>query len=96
MEDKIFPEPAVAGVLTREFVEARIHTDHPEDEKRERNRAKQDELQGSRTTPYYVLVDPVSGKVVGTSVFLFDVPKFRDFLEEGIETKRERRTVATR
>ena len=30
MEEKVFPDPAVAAVLSEKFIEARIHTDHDE------------------------------------------------------------------
>ena len=56
MEEHLFPRPAVAEVLERRYVEARLHTDG------QRNLQKilelQDELAASAATPFYVIVDP--------------------------------------
>ena len=91
MEGNVFPEPAVAGVLTREYIEARLHTDHPNEERRERNLALQDEIQGSLATPFYFLVDPVSQEVLGQFAgSTFDVEKFADFLRSGVEAREAR------
>jgi hypothetical protein len=56
MEEQIFPSPAVAGLLTENFVEARIHTDH--NEKGEAQRKMQQDMVGLVAAPYYVIVDP--------------------------------------
>lgn len=86
MEETIFPRPAVAGVLARHYVEARLHTDHPDDAIRERNLALQDELQGSLATPYYVLLDPLTEEVLNRYPgATFDADVFRAFLSESVE-----------
>ena len=86
MEEKIFPQPAVAGVLTRHYVEARLHTDHPEVPIQERNRALQDELQGSRATPHYILIDPTTRESLDSYAgATFDPDEFRDFLLGGVD-----------
>ncbi len=59
MEEDIFPRPAVAGVLQKEFIEARLHNDGGS--KKEETRARQKEMVGSFATPVYVVVDPKSG-----------------------------------
>lgn len=97
MEDNIFPAPEVSGVLTREFVESRLHTDHPEDDLQMANVQLQDELQGTRATPYYIVLDPATGKKL--AVFEganFNTEKFRAFLLDGVEKKKELNRVATR
>lgn len=59
MEEQIFPDPAVAGILTSDYVEARIHTDHPD--KGEAQRALQMNMVGLVAAPYYVVIDPATG-----------------------------------
>ena len=49
MEVNVFPKPAVAGVLTRNYVEARLHTDAHDEAARERVLEWQDELIGVKT-----------------------------------------------
>jgi len=56
MEMDILPSPAVAGVLTEGFVEARLHTDGREHIGRIEE--VQAALSGSVATPYYLIVDP--------------------------------------
>ena len=56
MEEKVFPDPAVAEILSEKFIEARIHTDH--DELGEANRARQLEMTNSVAQPIYLLLDP--------------------------------------
>ena len=97
MEETIFPAPEVSGVLTREFVESRLHNDHPEDALKQRAIELQDELQGTRSTPYYLLIDPVTGKTL--AVFAgadFDEQKFRKFLLDGVEKGKDLRRVASK
>jgi hypothetical protein len=55
MEEKVFPQPAVAGELAR-FVEARLHTDGQVNI--ERIKALQAEIARSPANPIYVIVDP--------------------------------------
>ncbi|MCH2102514.1 MAG: hypothetical protein MK297_00725 [Planctomycetes bacterium] len=83
MEKKVFPEPAVAGILNSKFIEARIHTDH--EALGESNRALQLEMTGSVAQPIYLLLDPKSGEVHGRldGATLGDNQPFIDFLESG-------------
>ena len=60
MEERIFPSPAVAELLTEGYVEARVHTDH--NEKGEAQRALQQQMVGQLAAPYYVIVDPKTGQ----------------------------------
>ncbi len=62
MEEQVFPSPAVAELLTNGYVEARIHTDHREHG--EQNRTLQKEMVGFVSAPYYLIVDPATGKKV--------------------------------
>ena len=83
MEEKVFPDPAVAAVLSEKFIEARLHTDH--DKKGEENRARQLEMTNSVAQPIYLLLDPESGEMHGRfdGATLGDNQPFIDFLEAG-------------
>jgi hypothetical protein len=64
MEDSVFPSPAVAELMQRELVEARVHTDTQNTltaEQFVRNRRLQEQLAGTKANPWFVIVDPVSG-----------------------------------
>lgn len=86
MEDRVFPSPAVAELLERGFVEARLHNDHQT--AGEANRALQKRLVGYVAAPYYVVVDPArpdverdEHKLEGVSDGWDSITaKFRDFL----------------
>lgn len=66
MENKIFRLPTVGGVLREEYVEARLHNDdHAHPEIIEYVKKLQDELAGSRATPYYLVIDPQTGETLG-------------------------------
>ena len=58
LEGKTFELPAVAGILSNNFVEARLHTDGDADARRERNRKLQKRFASSIANPWLVLVDP--------------------------------------
>ncbi len=60
MEQKVFPAPAVAGIM-KDFVEARIHNDG---ENQDEVRAWQDSLIKTLATPSYAVIDPVTGDLV--------------------------------
>ena len=91
MEDLILPHPAVAGILSEHFVEARLHTDLLEDEIVEPILELQDELVGNPTTPAYVLLDPATGLQKGLMEgATLDEDKFRDFLLQGLERAEEK------
>ena len=83
MEEKVFPDPAVAAVLSEKFIEARIHTDH--DEKGEENRARQLEMTGSVAQPIYLILDPATEEQHGrqNGAILGDNGPFVEFLEKG-------------
>ena len=61
MEQKVFPKPAVADLLEKNFIEARIHTDHRQ--KGGEHQALSQELAGALANPQYVVVDPTTMKV---------------------------------
>ena len=60
MEENFFPSPAVAGILTENFIEARLHTDG--ETNAERILELQESLARSVANPIYVIVDPKSEK----------------------------------
>ncbi|MBM3974583.1 MAG: hypothetical protein FJ301_10840 [Planctomycetes bacterium] len=69
MEDKVFPSPAVAGLMKRFVVESRQHTDTKNtltDEQFAMNRKAQAEIAGSKANPYFVIVDPRTGEKIDT------------------------------
>jgi len=61
MEEKIFPRPAVAEELQKNFIEARLHTDRP-GAVYEANIERQLKLTKSRALPIYVIIDPKTGE----------------------------------
>ena len=68
MEDSVFFEQAVASLMNKLVVEARLHTDSQKTltaEQFARNRKAQDEIAGVKTNPYFVMVDPKTGDKVG-------------------------------
>ena len=84
MEEKIFRNPAVAGVLNK-YVEARLHTDGKVNI--DRILELQQDLAGSVATPIYVVVDPVGErKRLTFEGATFDADVFRKFLEAGLES----------
>ena len=95
MENNVFPAPEVSGVLTREFIESRLHTDHPDDALQERNIELQDELQGNRATPYYLVMDPQTGETLATFAGAdFRTERFRAFLLSGVQAKEALRVAS--
>jgi hypothetical protein len=68
MEDSVFLEQAVASLMKKHLVEARLHTDSQKtltDAQFAKNREVQDRVAGVKTNPYFVIVDPASGKKLG-------------------------------
>lgn len=68
MENHIFLSPAVAGLMSAGFVEARHHTDIQNTLTAEQfaaNRKLQEEIAGTKANPFYVVVDPKTGKELG-------------------------------
>lgn len=86
MELHVFPAPAVAGLL-KGMIEARLHTDTPDEVRREQNMRLQRELTDSVATPIYVVQDPVSGtRLVGPmKPEYFSAESFADFLRRASE-----------
>jgi len=87
MEEDIFRRPAVGGLLREHFVEARLHNDHDDARIKKAVHELQDELAKSRATPYYLVVDPKTGKIVER----FEGPdllsggrKFAEFLQKAL------------
>ena len=60
MELKVFPAPAVAGVM-KTMVEARMHNDGSNQDE---VRAWQDSMIHTGATPSYALIDPASGDLI--------------------------------
>ena len=59
MEEGIFPDPAVAGILKEHYIEARLHTDDQSaPERSEALERLQVEMTGSVAQPTFVIVDP--------------------------------------
>lgn len=84
MEGAIFPLPAVAGVLKKRYIEARLHTDGEGklDPKTDaRNKELQTQMTGSKANPYYVIYDPASGEIVRKKAGMLFEAKFLKFLE---------------
>lgn len=82
MEGNTFLLPAVAGLLAKHYVEARLHTDGRVNI--ERILELQRELTGSVATPYYVVVDPETGETKAELAGA-QAGKFVGFLESGLE-----------
>ena len=83
MEQSIFFDPAVAGVLEDKFIEARLHTDGTANI--DRILELQAKLTQSVATPFYLVVDPDSGETLSK----FEGPtqdpeRFAAFLERGL------------
>ena len=67
MENNIFLRPAVAGIMKASFVEARHHTDIQNtltEAQFAANRKLQEEIAVTKANPYFVVVDPKTGKKI--------------------------------
>ena len=84
MEEKVFPKPAVAKELQEHFVEARLHTDAPSPVG-ENNMKRELDMIGSRANPYYLIVDPKTGKSLRKTFGFMSEAKFLEFLRGGGE-----------
>ena len=93
MELKVFPKPAVAGVLEKGYIEARLHTDG--ETNIDRIREVQRLLAQSLANPIYVTADPTTeerlGKFEGATFTAEDEDEFVAFLRGPVEEKRRRR-----
>lgn len=68
MENSIFLLPAVAGLMQEHFVESRHHTDLQSTLTAEQfaaNRKLQAEMARTSANPFYIVVDPHTGKKLG-------------------------------
>ncbi|MBI4880506.1 MAG: hypothetical protein HY812_12730 [Planctomycetes bacterium] len=82
MEEKVFRRVAVATEL-RDFVEARLHTDHADAARRNAYKELQRRASGSLANPAYVAVDPATGRKLGVflGATLADDAPFARFLQ---------------
>lgn len=90
MEENVFRLPAVAGILEEKYVEARLHTDHPE--KGTENRGRQQEMTSSIAQPIYLIIDPGTGAEHGRqdgATVGDNVSEFIEFLEAGWSAARD-------
>jgi len=81
MEESIFPSPAVAEVLKKGFIEARLHNDGGP--KKDETRARQERMTNSVATPIYVIVDPKSGAQLRLRAGFMSAATFVEFLRGG-------------
>lgn len=68
MEGQVFHSPAVAGLMQKNLIESRQHVDVQNTLTAEQFAANQklrDELAGTLAMPYFVIVDPKTGKKLG-------------------------------
>jgi len=86
MEEKVFRRPAVAGVLEK-FIEARLHSDHPDAEKRKPNVDLQKRLTSSVANPVYVTVNPVTGVKLAIQMGATSDEKFIEYLETSLAAR---------
>ncbi len=63
MEDNFFLKPTVAGLLNKEYIEARLHTDGTANA--ERIKEMQTSLARTVAMPVFVIVDPATEKELG-------------------------------
>lgn len=87
MEGKIFRLPTVGGLLRERYVEARLHNDdHEHPELIEKITRLQDEMVKNRATPYFLVIDPATGKKLGVhpGPDLFGSEFFR-FLQKALD-----------
>ena len=81
MEANVFPKPAVASRLRRDFVLLRLHTDDPErDQELQRYQLR---LTGTVALPTYAVVHPESGQLITHHSGMASVKDFAAFLEAG-------------
>lgn len=81
MEANVFPQPAVAQRLRRDFVLLRLYTDDPErDQELQRFQLQ---LTGTVALPTYAVVQPESKRLIAHHSGMASVERFAAFLEEG-------------
>lgn len=79
MEENYFPRPAVRRELTEHFVQAWLHSDHPE--KKEANRALEKKMVGTLVNPFLVALDPKSRRELGRHEWPMDEAEIVRFLQ---------------
>lgn len=97
MEDNIFPRPAVAELMKKGFVEARLHVDlqkYLTKEQFARNKELQKQMTASRGMPTFIVVDPKTGKKLGETPVVGLTPSA--FEENWIKFLREMNAAAGR
>lgn len=85
MEGSVFPDPAVAGVLAPNYVEARLHTDGGP--RMEENRRLQVQMSDVAGNPVYVLYDPVAKKKVGEGAGYIFAKTFIELLKRPLTNR---------
>ena len=87
MEKKVLPKPAVAGVLAKSYVEARLHTDR-EIPGIEHIRELQEKYAESIANPIYVTVDAKDetrlSRFNGATLTAGDEARFVEFLRSSL------------
>ena len=85
-EEKVFPSPKIAELLEERFIEARLHTDG--EKNNERILELQQELAKNIATPYYLIQDPKSKRLLGEPLgSVTTVDTFLEFLERAVDAK---------
>lgn len=81
MEEQVFLSPAVAALMNKHLVESRLHTDSQNtltDEQFAKNKQLQSEIAGTIANPFFVVVDPDSGKKLGVFKLSGDYTSWKD------------------
>jgi hypothetical protein len=85
-EEKVFPSPKVSELLEEHFIEARLHTDG--ETNIERILALQQELAKNVATPYYLIQDPKSKRLLGKPFGMVTTEDaFSEFLSGAVDAK---------
>jgi hypothetical protein len=86
MEEKVFRRPAVAGKL-KEFIEARLHTDHADASKNEFPQALEKQLANTIAAPVYVTLNPDTGVKLEIQEGATSDENFIAFLERSLANR---------
>lgn len=78
MEEKVFPRPAVAEELQKNYIEARLHTDGGPAV--EHNKQLQKDMTRSVALPIYVIIDTKTGQPLRKKAGLMKEADFLLFL----------------
>lgn len=89
----MFRRDPVASVLRKDFVEVRLHTDHPDAALKAQALALQEQYIGDPSLPNYIVVDPADrsahGRFAGACrPASSDEEVFVEFLEKGLREVR--------